>query len=79
MSTPMAGILINLILIRYRTILFEFELNELRIMNKSRRKTLALFGGGFIAAAGIGTTAFVTTRRPNTAMVPWQNPLLAGH
>jgi hypothetical protein len=73
MATPLAGILINLILIRYRTTLYEFELNNINIMNKSRRKTLALIGGGFIAAAGIGTTAFVTTRRPNTALAPWQN------
>ncbi len=45
----------------------------MNIVNKSRRKTLALIGGGFIAAAGIGTTAFVTTRRPHAALAPWQN------
>lgn len=45
----------------------------MNIMNKSRRETLALIGGGFIAATGIGTTTFVTTRRPNAALAPWQN------
>ena len=38
----------------------------------SRRRTLALLGGGFIAAAGAGATAFVTTRTPETALAPWQ-------
>ena len=42
-------------------------------MTLSRRKTLAILGGGFIAAAGIGATAFVTTRRPRTALAPWEN------
>jgi len=42
-------------------------------MNISRRKTLGLIGGGFIAAVGIGTTAFVTTRRPHAVLAPWQN------
>jgi len=73
MATSLAGVIVNLILIRYRNILFEFELYIVNIMNKSRRKTLALIGGGFIAAAGIGTTVFVTTRRPHTALAPWQN------
>ena len=41
-------------------------------MSLSRRKTLALLGGGFIAAAGAGATAFVTTREPETALAPWQ-------
>lgn len=72
MDTPLVRVSNNLILILYRTILFEFELNNMNIMNKSRRKTLALIGGGFIAAAGIGTTAFVTTRRPHAALAPWQ-------
>jgi hypothetical protein len=45
-------------------------------MDISRRRTLAILGGGFIAAAGIGATTFVTTRRPTKALVPWQN---AGH
>ncbi len=42
-------------------------------MNISRRKTLALLGGGFIAAAGIGATGFVTTRTPNQALAPWEH------
>jgi len=41
-------------------------------MNLSRRKTLAVIGGGFIAAAGIGATAFVTSRRPQVALAPWE-------
>jgi len=41
-------------------------------MNISRRKTLAILGGGFIAAAGIGAATFVTTRRPQAALAPWQ-------
>jgi len=53
--------------------LFEFELSDMNIVNKSRRKTLALIGGDFIAAAGIGTNTFVTTRRPHAALAPWQN------
>ena len=40
-------------------------------MNISRRKTLAILGGGFIAAAGTGTAAFVTTRTPQKALAPW--------
>ena len=43
------------------------------IMNISRRKTLAIIGGGFIAAAGVGAANFVTTRRPDKALVPWEN------
>ena len=42
-------------------------------MDISRRKTLAILGGGFIAAVGIGATAFVTTRRPTIALAPWDN------
>ncbi len=42
-------------------------------MDISRRKTLAILGGGFIAAAGIGAATFVTTRRPTKALLPWQN------
>jgi len=41
-------------------------------MALSRRKTLAILGGGFIAAAGMGTTAYVTSRRPRTALAPWE-------
>lgn len=41
-------------------------------MNLSRRKTLAILGGGFIAAACIGATAYVTSRRPETALSPWE-------
>lgn len=41
-------------------------------MNISRRKTLALLGGGFIAAAGGSAAAFALTRRPQAALAPWQ-------
>ena len=42
-------------------------------MHMSRRQTLAILGGGFIAAAGIGAIAFVTNRRPRIALAPWEN------
>ncbi len=42
-------------------------------MNLSRRKTLAILGGGFIAAAGLGSAAFVGTRTPARALEPWNN------
>ncbi len=41
-------------------------------MNISRRKSLALIGGGFIFAAGAATAGFVTTRTPSKALAPWQ-------
>lgn len=42
-------------------------------MNLSKRKTLALLGGGFIVAAGGGLATFAGTRTPNRALSPWQN------
>jgi hypothetical protein len=39
-------------------------------MTLSRRKTLALIGGGVIAAAA-GAGAFAVTRQPRTAHLPW--------
>lgn len=41
-------------------------------MNLSRRKMLALVGGGVVVAAGAGTSAFVATRRPDQALLPWE-------
>ncbi len=38
-------------------------------MSISRRKTLAVLGGGFICAAGGG--AYAVTRMPRTAVAPW--------
>jgi len=40
-------------------------------MSLSRRKTLALLGGGSILAAS-GAGAYAVTRRPRTALAPWQ-------
>lgn len=40
-------------------------------MKLSRRKTLALIGGGTVLAATGGATAFAMTRRPHTALAPW--------
>jgi len=40
-------------------------------MSMSRRKTLALLGGGLILAATVSTGTFVTTRRPEKALKPW--------
>jgi hypothetical protein len=40
-------------------------------MTISRRKTLALLGGGTIVAAGAGAAAFLTTRTPTKALAPW--------
>ena len=37
----------------------------------SRRKTLALLGGGTIVAAATGAGAFLTTRTPTKALAPW--------
>jgi len=39
-------------------------------MTLSRRKTLALIGGGVVAAA-IGGAAYAVTRQPRTAHLPW--------
>ena len=58
--------------IRYRIILYEI-VPYIKNMNLPKRKTLAILGGGFIAAAGIGATAFVTSRRPGIALAPWEN------
>jgi len=41
-------------------------------MTLSRRKTLALIGGGTILAASAGAAAFLTTRTPKTAIAPWE-------
>ncbi len=40
-------------------------------MTLSRRKTLALFGGGTILAAATGAGAFLSTRTPTKALAPW--------
>lgn len=40
-------------------------------MTLSRRKTLALIGGGGILAAGAGAATFATTRTPHAALAPW--------
>lgn len=40
-------------------------------MPLTRRKTLALLGGGTILAATAGAGAFVTTRTPTRALEPW--------
>ena len=40
-------------------------------MSLSRRKTLALVGGGVILAAA-GATSYTVTRQPRTALTPWQ-------
>lgn len=37
----------------------------------SRRKTLAILGGGMIVAAGGGAGAFLSTRTPTKALAPW--------
>jgi hypothetical protein len=38
----------------------------------ARRKTLALIGGGTGLSAGAVATGFVTTRKPHTALAPWE-------
>ena len=40
-------------------------------MSISRRKALAIIGGGTILAAGAGTALFATTRTPGKALAPW--------
>ena len=37
----------------------------------SRRKTLALIGGGTVVVAGAAVAGFVVTRTPNQALAPW--------
>ncbi len=39
-------------------------------MTLSRRKTLALLGGGIVLAAG-GGVAVAVTRQPHAALAPW--------
>jgi len=40
-------------------------------MTLSRRKAIALIGGGTILAAGAAGTGFLTTRTPTKALAPW--------
>jgi len=40
-------------------------------MTISRRKAIALIGGGTILAAGAGAAGFLTTRTPTRALAPW--------
>ncbi|MDF1729311.1 MAG: twin-arginine translocation pathway signal protein, partial [Sulfitobacter sp.] len=40
-------------------------------MTLTRRKTLALIGGGTILAAGAAGAGFLTTRTPTSALRPW--------
>lgn len=40
-------------------------------MSLSRRKTLALIGGGLVLSAAVPATAFLTTRTPHKALEPW--------
>lgn len=40
-------------------------------MTLSRRKTLALIGGGTVLAATAAAAGFVTTRTPHAALAPW--------
>ena len=42
-------------------------------MSMSRRRMLALVGGGTIVAATAGTGAFLSTRTPHAALEPWRN------
>lgn len=42
-------------------------------MNLSRRKTLALLGGGFIVATGLGAAGFAGSRSPHRALAPWHS------
>ncbi len=41
-------------------------------MNLTRRKTLAILGGGLILAAGGGLGSYAATRDPGRARAPWQ-------
>ncbi len=45
-------------------------------MPLTRRKTLALIGGGTLLAAGSAAGVFLATRKPASALEPWQ---MAGH
>jgi hypothetical protein len=38
----------------------------------SRRKVIGLIGGGVVLAAGASAGGFLTTRRPNRALAPWE-------
>ena len=40
-------------------------------MTLSRRKAIALIGGGTVLAATAGTAGFLTTRTPHEALAPW--------
>ncbi len=40
-------------------------------MTISRRKMIALVGGGLVVAASAGAGGFAATRRPNAALAPW--------
>ncbi|MET1415264.1 twin-arginine translocation pathway signal protein [Roseibium sp. HPY-6] len=40
-------------------------------MTLTRRKTLAILGGGFVVAAGAVTGTFLATRTPSSALAPW--------
>ena len=40
-------------------------------MTLSRRRAIALIGGGTILAAGVAATGFLTTRTPKAALAPW--------
>ncbi len=42
-------------------------------MTLSRRKTVALIGGGFIVATAAAAGGFAATRRPNSALAPWES------
>ena len=42
-------------------------------MALSRRKMIALIGGGVVLAAGASAGGFVATRRPNAALAPWDS------
>jgi len=42
-------------------------------MSLSRRKTLALLGGGIVVAASASAGAFLATRTPQRALAPWQD------
>lgn len=42
-------------------------------MTLSRRKTLALLGGGFVVAATVSAGTFLSTRSPTRALEPWQD------
>ncbi len=42
-------------------------------MTLSRRRTLALIGGGIVVAAGTGAAGFLTTRTPHDALRPWDS------